>query len=138
MTIQVVIVDDHDGMRKSLANYLSLMKDIEVVAETGDCYDALRICNTKDPDVVLVDVRMKEMSGSELTRRLREAGNESGIVGLSMYRREEMMDLMLDAGADGYVDKMAAPAELLSLVRQTADKARERKKGRSAEGSPKG
>jgi DNA-binding NarL/FixJ family response regulator len=135
MTIQIVIVDDHDGMRKSLANYLSLMKDIEIIAETGDCYDALRICSAKDPDVVLVDVRMKEMSGSELTRRLREAGNDAGIVGLSMYRREEMMDLMMDAGADGYVDKMAAPAELLSLVRETADKARERKKSRAAGGT---
>ena len=135
MAIQIVIVDDHDGMRKSLANYLSLMNDIEIVAETGDCFDALRICNTKEPDVVLVDVRMKEMSGSELTRRLREAGNDAGIVGLSMYRREEMMDLMLDAGADGYVDKMAAPAELLALVRETADKARERKKRHTAGGA---
>lgn len=126
MAIRIVVVDDHDGMRRSLANYLNMVEDVEVIAETGDCFDALKICGTENPDAVLVDVRMKQMSGTELTRRLREAGNQAAIVGLSMYRAEEMMDMMLDAGADGYVDKMASPTELLSVLHESVEKARQR------------
>jgi DNA-binding NarL/FixJ family response regulator len=138
VTIRVIIVDDHDAMRRSIARFLATATDVEVVAETGSSLEALELCASQASDVVLLDVRMREIDGIELTRRLRKAGCTAGIIGLSMYGRREIRSQMMDAGANAYVDKMAPPAELLSLVRQCAESAAQRlaRGGAPGAGSP--
>ena len=115
---RVLVVDDHDDMRKSLMTYLDLADDIDIVGEASNAEAAFELIKSTVPDVILLDLRLGDTDGVEFTARLREAGVESAIIGLSMFREADVVERMLAAGAKGYVEKMAAPSELLDTIRQ--------------------
>lgn len=114
--IRVLLVDDHPLVRDGLRARLSLAEGLETVGEAGNAAEALaRLAETR-PDLVLMDVGMKDVNGIELTRRLLERAPALRVLMLSMYDNPEYVQRALQAGACGYVLKDAPAAEILAAI----------------------
>jgi RNA polymerase sigma factor (sigma-70 family) len=122
--IRVMIADDHTVVRQGIRIVLEEVDGLEVVAEAGDGNEALELARKHRPDVILLDVTMPERTGLEVTRALRDEGVEAGILMLSMHDDPEYVLQAVRAGADGYVLKDVAPAELRKAI-QTIHEGRE-------------
>jgi RNA polymerase sigma factor (sigma-70 family) len=119
--IRVMIADDHAVVRQGIRIVLEEVEGLEVVAEVGDGDEALTQARALRPDVILLDVTMPGKTGLEVTRALREEGVESAILILSMHDDPEYVLQAVRAGADGYVLKDVAPAELRKAIRTVHD-----------------
>ncbi|MBK7878265.1 MAG: response regulator transcription factor [Planctomycetes bacterium] len=117
MSIRVLLVDDHMMMRDGLRALIAGQPDIEVVGEASDGRVALDLVRTLHPDVVVMDVGMAELNGVEATRRIRTEFERVKVVALSTHTDKRYVHHMLEAGACGYVLKIAAHDELLRAVR---------------------
>lgn len=116
--IQVMLVDDHEMMRQGLRAILEQENDINIVAEAGSGEALLhQLQNGIMPDVVLMDLQMKGMSGVEATKRLKHFMPGVQVVGLSALEEDHAALAMHRAGAYSYVVKSAAAAELVQNVR---------------------
>jgi RNA polymerase sigma factor (sigma-70 family) len=116
-TLRVVIADDHTVVRQGIRSVLEEVEGLVVVAEAGDGQEALDRVAELSPDVVVLDVSMPVRSGLDVTRELREdGGRDVRILILSMHEDPEYILQAVRAGADGYVLKDAAPAELRDAV----------------------
>lgn len=108
MTIRLLLVDDHELMRQGLRAILEHEQDVEVVGEATDGREAVALARDLAPDVVVMDVAMKEMNGMEATRQIRAENQRVRVVGLSSHLDIRYVRAMLDAGACGYVLKATA------------------------------
>jgi len=117
LSVKVLLVDDHKMMRDGLRSLLEGFPDIEVVGEASDGRTALDLVRTLSPDVVVMDVGMAELNGVEATRRIRSEYANVKVIALSTHSDEGSVHHMLEAGACGYVLKIAAHDELLRAVR---------------------
>ena len=118
--IRVLLADDHGLMRDGLGRLLASVPDIEVVAAAADGPEAIRLAREHRPDVVLMDLRMPGMDGSEATRRLLEDEPATQVVILTSFSERDEILSALDAGAIGYLLKDAEPEELIRGVRAAA------------------
>ncbi|MEA3334611.1 MAG: response regulator transcription factor [Chloroflexota bacterium] len=118
--ISVVLIEDHDIVRQGIGILLSGEPDIEVVADTGEPGEGLELVAELRPRVVVSDLRMAEISGLEIARRVRECCPGTNVVILSMYTEAPHVAEALRAGALGYVVKEAGIAELSLAVRSAA------------------
>jgi DNA-binding NarL/FixJ family response regulator len=117
MSVRVLLVDDHRMMREGLRALLAGEPDIEIVGEASDGRTALDLVRTLAPDVVVMDVGMPELNGVEATRRIRTEHEGVRVIALSTHADKRYVHHMLEAGACGYVLKIAAHDELLRAVR---------------------
>ena len=115
--MRVIIADDHTVMRQGIRGVLEEVDGLEVVAEAGDGEEALALVVELAPDVVVLDVTMPRKTGLEVASELREGGQDVRILVLSMHDDPEYVLQAVRAGADGYVLKDVAPAELRDAVR---------------------
>ena len=115
--VRVLIADDHDIVRAGIRMLLDAQPDIEVVGEARDGIEVVSMAASLEPDVILMDISMPGATGIEATRRIKETGSKSEIVGLTMHAEDRYFFQLLQAGASGYVVKGAAPNELLDAVR---------------------
>ncbi|HJS93716.1 MAG TPA: response regulator transcription factor [Solirubrobacteraceae bacterium] len=118
--IRVLLADDHGVVRDGLARLLGSVPDIEVVAAAADGDQAVELAREHRPDVVLMDLRMPGMDGSEATRRLLESDPAMQVVILTSFSERDEILGALDAGAIGYLLKDAEPDELIRGVRAAA------------------
>jgi two-component system response regulator NreC len=121
MTIRVLLVDDHAVVRTGLHMLLGQEEDIEIVGEAGSGREALDSIEQLQPDLVLMDIGLPDMTGIEVTRQVKQKWPGVAVVALTIHEDEEYFFQMLQAGADGYVPKRAAPEELLIALRTAAD-----------------
>jgi len=119
--VRVIIADDHAVVRQGIRSVLEEGGGLQVVAEAADGGEALALVEEHAPDVVLLDVSMPGKTGLEVAKELREAGREIGILVLSMHDEPEYVLEAVRAGADGYVLKDVAPAELRDAVAAVRD-----------------
>ncbi|MDQ4126490.1 MAG: response regulator transcription factor, partial [Actinomycetota bacterium] len=114
---RVLIADDsalvRDGMRAMLASEL----DLEVVAEAANGEEALRVCRSSKPDLILMDVRMPKMDGLQATRAIKAAYPKTAILVVTTHESPEYLLDAVRAGAAGYVLKESTRRELLDAVR---------------------
>jgi len=122
MTIRVLIADDQDIVRTGLRMILDAQPDIEVVGEAVDGRDALELARRLRPDVCLFDIRMPELDGIELTRRLAgpDVADPLAIVVITTFDLDEYVHGALKAGARGFLLKDAGPELLAQAVRSAA------------------
>lgn len=117
--IRLLLVDDHqivlDGLRAMLRPHA---RDVEVVAATTDPADARRLVVDSHPDVALIDVRMRSMSGLELCAELLRLAPHVKVVLLTVYDDEQYLFEGLRAGARGYLTKQVVAEELLGHLRR--------------------
>jgi NarL family two-component system response regulator LiaR len=115
--IRVMIVDDHDMVRKGLATFLKVNADLELVGEARDGQEALRMCAQVRPDVVLMDLVMPEMDGTTATRLILEKWPEVRVLALTSFQEKDLVREVLQAGAIGYLLKNVTVDELAEAVR---------------------
>jgi two-component system response regulator NreC len=120
MRIRLLLVDDHAVVRTGLRMLLEGESDIEIVGEAENATEALNQISLLEPQVVLMDIGLPDMSGIDATRRIKQLAPDTSVVALTIHEDEEYFFKMLDAGASGYVPKRAAPEELLTAIRVTA------------------
>jgi DNA-binding NarL/FixJ family response regulator len=114
--MRVLVVDDHEIVRAGLVSTLGADPRLRVVGAVGTGAEALRLAPRARPDVILVDVRLPDMSGTDLCRLLIAAVPSSRVIMLSTYLSEETVRAALDAGAAGYVTKAAGVARLRETI----------------------
>src|SRR5258705_200877 len=110
--IRVVLADDHALVRAGIRSLLNAMHDVEVVGEAASGEEALEIASREQPDVVLMDIAMKGITGLEAAARMRDQHPGVRVIILSMHSGEEYVLQALRAGAMGYLLKDAATGEL--------------------------
>lgn len=120
MKIRLLLVDDHQVVRSGLRMLLASESDVEIVGEAGTGKEALVEVQASNPDVVLMDIGLPDMSGIDATREIKKLYPRVAVVALTIHEDEEYFFRMLEAGAGGYVPKRAAPEELLTAIRTAA------------------
>jgi DNA-binding NarL/FixJ family response regulator len=118
--VRVVLVDDHDLLRRGIKTMLETEGDIEVVGEGSDGAEALEIVERTLPDVVLIDVIMPNKDGIETTREIKDAFPKVEVVVLSGHDEEQFVFDAVKAGASGYLLKTAELEEVVKTVRAAA------------------
>ncbi|CAM4397268.1 response regulator [Vibrio astriarenae] len=120
MTVnRVMLVDDHPLMRRGINQLLSFEDDFEVVAEASNGTDAVAQANQSNPDLILLDLNMKGMSGLDTLKALRTDGIDAKVVILTVSDSPSDIDMLVKAGADGYLLKDTEPDEMVRLVRES-------------------
>jgi len=117
---RILLVDDHPMMRKGVVQLLEFEEDLEVVGEAGSGEEALRMAAELEPDMILLDLNMKGMTGLDTLRAMRENGEDARIVVFTVSDDRNDVINVLRAGADGYLLKDMEPERLLEHIRQAA------------------
>lgn len=115
--IRVLLADDHIVVRAGIRAFLEQSGDIQVVAEASDGKEAAALLEQTAVDVAVLDIQMPNMSGIEVTRRVRAERKAVGILILTAYDDAPYIQAVLQAGANGYVLKTATPQEIVQGVR---------------------
>jgi NarL family two-component system response regulator LiaR len=118
--ITVMIVDDHEMVRKGAKGYLDAQLDIKVVAEAESGVEAIRLAREYIPDVVLMDLVMPEMDGVEATRKVKDVSPRTQIIVLTSYHQDEHIFPALQAGAISYLLKDVKAKELVEAIQRAA------------------
>lgn len=120
LPIRVLVADDHTIVREGLVSLLEEGRECEVVAQAGDGLEATELALATRPDVAVLDLSMPRLSGLEAVRRIHDELPTTRILVLTMHEDEEYVVRVVQAGADGYLVKDSAGAELLAAVRALA------------------
>ena len=118
--ITILLVDDQPLFREGLRTLLSVRPDLRVVGEAGDGEEAIKLCRTLKPAVVLMDLQMPVLDGVEATRRLHHEQPDSRVIVLTTFDDDEMVFDGLRAGALGYLLKDAPSEKLAEAIRAAA------------------
>jgi DNA-binding NarL/FixJ family response regulator len=118
--MRVLIVDDHEIVQEGLSVTLARDERIEVVGAVGTAREAMTMARRTLPDIALVDLRLPDMSGEDLTRELRTNFPSMAVIVLSTYLSEETVRGALKAGAAAYVTKAAGLPELRAAIDRVA------------------
>ncbi len=115
--IRVLIVDDHEVVRRGLRQMLDQVTGIEIAGEAPDGESGARLVGSLDPDVVLLDVQMPGQDGVATLRQIREKSPETKVILLSVFAKDEQIFAGLRAGARGYMIKDAGVDDLTQAIR---------------------
>ena len=118
--IRVVLADDHAVVRAGLKAVLGGARDIEIVGEASNGIEAVAVTMRLKPDVLIMDLSMPQMDGTEATRKLVAEGTKSKILILTMHSPDEALIPLLESGASGFLQQSAADRELVDAVRAVA------------------
>lgn len=114
--VQVLLVDDHELVRKGLRVVLEAEPGYEICGEAGNGLEALEKVRQLRPDVVVLDICLPGLNGVETARRILKAFPESQILALTMSDSEQIAHQLLDAGVQGYLLKSDAASELVTGI----------------------
>lgn len=115
--IRIAIVEDHEIVREGLRATLGAELDMVVVGEAGTGAEGVRIAETLRPDVMLLDIRLGDLEGPDVCRRVLEVTPKTAVVMLTSFVQESLLVRSLAAGARGYVVKDVEVAELKRMIR---------------------
>lgn len=118
--ITVMIVDDHEMVRRGACSYLEAQPDISVVAQAGSGEEAVRQAHEFVPDVVLMDLVLPGMDGVEATRKVKDVSPRTQIIVLTSYHQDEYIFPALQAGAISFLLKDVKATELVEAIRRAA------------------
>jgi len=118
--IRLVVVDDHELVRKGILSFLLTEPDIEVVGEGKSGMEAFQLVKEHTPDVVLMDLLMENGNGIEATKKIVEAGLSSRVVILTSYYDEKEVFPALEAGAFSFLLKTSSATEVVTAIRKAA------------------
>ncbi len=118
--IRIIVTDDHELFRRGLVDVLAEQPNFEIVGEAGNGVEAIKLCEEKNPHVILMDVHMPVMGGLEAVRILKREGC-GRILMLTVSADESDLMQALVAGADGYLLKNSSAETLCQSIRQVAE-----------------
>ena len=114
--IQLLLVDDHDIVRKGIRMLLESYPEIDIAGEASSAAEALELAGKIQPDVVVMDITLPDLSGIEATRLLKEKYPDISIVALTIHEDDQYFYQMLQVGASGYIPKRAASEDLVRAI----------------------
>lgn len=117
--ISVLFADDHEMVRIGVSAYLSAQPDIVVVAEADDGGEAVKLALELRPDIILMDLVMKEMDGIEATKQIMENWPEAKIIIVTSFLDDEKVYPALEAGATSYMLKTSKAEKIAKAIRET-------------------
>jgi NarL family two-component system response regulator LiaR len=115
--IRVMLVDDHDMVRRGLAAFLRVKPDLKLAGEARSGQEALDLCDKLQPDVILMDLVMPEMDGATATRLIRERCPEIQVIALTSFQEQSLVEEALQAGAISYLLKNVSANDLAEAIR---------------------
>jgi DNA-binding NarL/FixJ family response regulator len=115
--IRILLVDDHEVVRRGLRGFLELQDDMEVVGEAADGGAAIAQADVLDPDVVLMDLLMPNVDGLTAITAIHKAHPDTDIVAVTSFIEEDKVTSALEAGASGYLLKDAGAEEVAHAIR---------------------
>ncbi|MCP4308997.1 MAG: response regulator transcription factor [bacterium] len=118
MAIRVLVVDDHFVVRAGIASFIDSQEDMTLVGEAGTCDEAISATEKLAPDVVLMDIRLDDCSGIDVTRKIKATYPQIKVVMFTTYADLELLRTAIEAGASGYVIKRMALHTLVDTVRR--------------------
>ncbi|HYF61424.1 MAG TPA: response regulator transcription factor [Herpetosiphonaceae bacterium] len=118
--IRVLIIDDHPLFRQGICWSLSLEKDIQVIGQAENGTEAIKLTETLNPHVVLLDINLPGLNGLEVARVLKRRSPRMGIIVLSIHDDDEQLFNSIKAGAAAYASKEIDPANLVQMIRDVA------------------
>ncbi|ATY91240.1 nitrate/nitrite response regulator protein NarP [Pectobacterium atrosepticum] len=116
---RVLIVDDHPLMRRGIRQLLATDVTFDVIGEASNGVEALSLANRDSPDIILLDLNMKGLSGLDTLHALRRDGICARVIVLTVSDAPSDIYALMDAGADGYLLKDSAPEHLLDSIRSS-------------------
>ncbi len=119
-SLSVLIVDDHEIVRKGVRTLLETEPGIDVVGEASNGREAVQKALNLEPDVILMDLVMPELDGVEAIRQITSRLPDAQILVLTSFGTDDKLFPALEAGALGYLLKDVSPSELLAAIRQAA------------------
>lgn len=119
--IRVMVVDDHPIVRSGIVGLLSLDAELDVVGEAADGAEAIALATTLRPDVVLMDLRMPNLSGAEATARITSELPGVRVLVLTTHEGDDDILGAIEAGASGYLLKAAPQEEIVAGIRSVAE-----------------
>lgn len=118
--VSVLLIDDHPLMRQGMRQLLELEDNFSVVGEASNGSDGLALALRLSPDVIILDLNMKGISGLDTLRALRNEGVDARIIVLTVSDSSADIFALIDAGVDGYLLKDSDTSELLDKIREAA------------------
>ena len=115
---QILIVDDHPLVREALTGRIARQADMQVCGEAADVDEAMSQVRKLDPDLVVVDIALKNGNGIDLIKQITSRNDNVKMLVSSMFDESLYADRALNAGAMGYISKQEAPEELIDAIRQ--------------------
>lgn len=115
--IRVLLAEDHTIVRQGIAALLGTESDMEVVGEASNGLEAIELAKKLSPEVILMDIGMRQLNGLEATREIKRLFPSMKILILTMHENEEWIFQILKAGASGYLIKDSAMTDLTSALR---------------------
>jgi DNA-binding NarL/FixJ family response regulator len=116
--ISIILAEDHQVVREALRLLLDAQEDFHVLAETGSGLEAVSLTETHEPDVLIADIMMPDLSGLDVARAVKRASPATKVIVLSMHDAESYVVEALQAGVAGYVLKRGSSQELTFAIRQ--------------------
>ncbi len=116
--IRVMIVDDHSMVRRGLATILRIKPDLQLLGEASNGREAVELCASKQPDVILMDLMMPEMGGAAATAEIRERWPDVQVIALTSFQEKDLVREALKAGAIGYLLKNVSADDLAAAIRE--------------------
>lgn len=116
-TVEIVLADDHFLIRDGIRALLEEEKDLVIIAEASNGKEAVEIVHQKNPDLLIIDIRMPEMNGIDAIELLNKQGTTTKSIILSMHDSEEYILKALAAGANGYLLKDTGKVEFIKAIR---------------------
>jgi DNA-binding NarL/FixJ family response regulator len=114
--IRIVLVDDHNLVRDGIRALLAMVPGFVIVGEASSGHEALELLQRDVPDILLMDIGLKDSNGLELTATLKQKYPTLKVLILSMYDNQEYVSSALRAGASGYVLKDAPSREIIAAI----------------------
>jgi len=118
MAIRVLVVDDHFVVRAGVASFIDSQEDMTLVGEAGTCGDAIAATAKLRPDVILMDIRLDDCSGIDVTREIKASHPKIKVVMFTTYADLDLLRAAIEAGASGYVIKRVALDSLVETIRR--------------------
>jgi len=115
--IRILLIDDHPIVRDGIASHLTRTEGLAVVAEASNGREAMRLAKEHRPDIIILDIRLPDTNGVDLSKRLRRAVPESRILAFSMHRGGAYAARLARNGVRGYLLKDESPDELVAAIR---------------------
>ncbi|MBL6447054.1 response regulator transcription factor [Fulvivirga sp. 29W222] len=116
--IKIVIIDDHKLFRIAISSIIKQEEDMSLIAEYSDPDDALKNCETDNPDLYLIDISLGEKSGLQLVNSFRRKRKDIKLIMLSMHKEEFYLIKSIEYDVDGYIHKDVDPDDLVYGIRK--------------------
>ena len=118
--IRILVVDDHPLVREGTLAVIEKAEDMRVVAVAGTGYEALQLVQEQDPDIVVLDVRLPDMSGVDVARTIACGESPPAIVVLTAHDTAAYRRAFTALGASGFLGKTASAADIVATIRTVA------------------